>query len=493
VPSGDAFDLIIKILAALAAPSAGLAIWALTRHIRLAHLQAEHETLRREHESLQGKLEETRRLGEEVRQASIARHDKLRDSYLDARDKFYRIKALVHRQRDELDSLRRTVAPQPADPSESQKLTAQIDDLECQLAGAQRELQEEQERIAEIARSDGRLWLRPPPDNSPAFRPPSERNNIIISVLNFKGGVGKTTVTANLAATLARLGKPALLLDLDYQRSLSMLLVDNPERKLLHRAGVSVQHFLSGQNHSAPELVKRLKDLSPALPACALLPNSDSRSGSHGADGLEETETRLMLEWLVDRSKPDPRFFLRRALHERSLGEAYPFVLLDCPPRLTTACVNALAASDYVLIPVVPDPISTRAVENLLTTLRSFRDQLCPKLRVLAVVPNMVRIIRNEPMRAHADALVDLKAALLERWDEPIRITEACIKHDSAFGSAAAELDAGKKLRLAISDAAVAQCFSDLAQELLEEIREHESSRTPAVPAKPGPRARSSR
>ena len=100
-----------------------------------------------------------------------------------------------------------------------------------------------------------------------------------------------------------------------------------------------------------------------------------------------------MVEWLFDRHRPDPRFFLRQALHEPGLG--YGWCCSDCPPRLTTACVDALAASDFVLVPVVPDPVSTRAVENLLRTLQRFRDELCPELAVLGVVPNMVRLTRR--------------------------------------------------------------------------------------------------
>ena len=96
MPAGDIFDIVVKILAILATPLAGLAVWALTRHVRLTHLQAEHEKLRSEKESLEGKLEETRRASNELRQASADRYDKLRSAYHEARDKFYRIKAAAH-------------------------------------------------------------------------------------------------------------------------------------------------------------------------------------------------------------------------------------------------------------------------------------------------------------------------------------------------------------------------------------------------------------
>jgi cellulose biosynthesis protein BcsQ len=273
------------------------------------------------------------------------------------------------------------------------------------------------------------------------------------------------------------------MVDLDYQRSLSMLLLGSTERKVLHRAGYTVQHFLSGESHSAKDLLERKKDLSQGLPNCSVLTNSDSRSGEQGADGLEETETRLMVEWLFDRHRPDPRFFLREALHDRAVGDAFRYVFLDCPPRLTTACVNALAASDYVLIPVVPDAVSIRAAENLLTTLQTLRQVVCPDLRVLAVVPNMVKFHSGKPTIAHANALGTLRQPLRERWHEPIHVAESCIRYDSGFGLAAAELDVGEALSLAISDGAVAACFQRLAKELLQEMRHHESRRASAVPA----------
>ena len=91
--------------------------------------------------------------------------------------------------------------------------------------------------------------MAPPGRPVPPFRPRADRRAVIISVLNLKGGVGKTTLTANLAATLATADRPALVIDLDYQRSLSMLLVDDRERLLLHRGGLTAQRFLAGESH----------------------------------------------------------------------------------------------------------------------------------------------------------------------------------------------------------------------------------------------------
>jgi len=479
--SGEVVDVVVRILAILAAPLGGMAIWAVTRHVKLTHLQAEHETLRRDKEAVEGKLEETRRHAEESRQVLAERYDRSRRDYHEAYAKFHQLKAGAVRVRDERDALRNLLEGKLAAASIESDGTS-VAELESQLAAAQQELIETRDRIEEATRTDGRIWLRPATGSVPTFRSCEERQCTIISVLNLKGGVGKTTITANLAGTIADKKSRCLVIDLDYQRSLSMLLVPTNDHKLLHRAGLTIQHFLAGESHGAKALLDRLKDLAPELENCSIVVNSDSRSGSRGDDGLEETETRLMVEWLFDRGRPDPRFFLREALHERAIGDAFRYVFLDCPPRLTTACVNALAASDYVLIPIVPDAVSIRAAENLLNTLRSLRQVVCPNLRVLAVVPNMVRIHQGNPIKQHADALGTLRIPL-RLWDETIFVPESCIRYDSEFGLAAAKLDAKETLSLAIADEAVRKCFKDLAKELLQEMRHHESRRAAAVPA----------
>lgn len=480
MPAGDSFDLVLKVLGYLAPAVAGLAVWSVTKYVRLVHVEREAEQVRKEKDELAARLDEVRDQHELSRQALSGQVDRLRAAYQEARDKFYRLRTAYY-------ALREEKSQPPAEPGGREDLRIRLTKVEAERDEAQRQAEQLEQQIAEITRFDGRLWLRPPAGQVPPFRPRGDRKAVIVSVLNLKGGVGKTTLTANLAATLATADRPALVIDLDYQRSLSMLLVPDQERILLHRGGLTAQRFLAGEAHGAAELSAKLKDLAPAVPHCSILTNSDARSGGPAADSLEETETRLMVEWLLDRRRPDPRFFLREALHHPGLDAGY--VLLDCPPRLTTACVAALAASDFVLIPVVPDPVSTRAVENLLRTLRRFRDELCPELAVLGVVPNMVRLIKGEPVRDQADALTELKAAVAGGWDEPFPVFESGIKLDAAFGKSAAALDVNGKVRLAVSDPEIGAAFRALADELHKEIRRHASRRAATVPAKPGARA----
>jgi hypothetical protein len=115
--------------------------------------------------------------------------------------------------------------------------------------------------------------------------------------------------------------------------------------------------------------------------------------------------------------------------------------------------------------------------------MKGLRQVVCPDIRVLAVVPNMVKIHSGKPTVAHANALGTLRQPLRERWPEPILVAESCIRYDSGFGLAAAKLDANDTLSLAITDDAVRLCFKSLAKELVQEMRHHESRRAAAVPA----------
>ena len=91
------------------------------------------------------------------------------------------------------------------------------------------QLKESSEQLDSIARSDGKLWLNSPNGHSVHFLPLTMRRAAIISIANLKGGVGKTTITANLGVTLAKVGLKVLLMDLDYQSSLSNMCLSPQE------------------------------------------------------------------------------------------------------------------------------------------------------------------------------------------------------------------------------------------------------------------------
>jgi cellulose biosynthesis protein BcsQ/chaperonin cofactor prefoldin len=341
------------------------------------------------------------------------------------------------------------------------------------------QIHELEEQIDAVKTQDGRLWQRPVADSAPKFRPILERGFPIISVLNLKGGVGKTTITAHLAGMLGLKKNRVLSIDCDYQRSLSMMVVPAQQRTILSLERRCLQHFLAGQEHSADDLLACRHEIGTAMPGCSIVTNSDSREKTVFADSLEETENRLMAEWTV-RKIAEIRLSLREALHAPELTRKFDYVLLDCPPRLTTACVNALAASDYVLIPVVPDALSARAVPELLHTLKDLRSSLLGRLSVLGVVANLATLREGKMTEQEWEVWNNLEYGLTAAWGAPVHFFKTPIPDKSAFGRAAGSVHDGE-VCLAFKDDSIHKCFSQLVSEIEKEIRSHERSHASAV------------
>jgi cellulose biosynthesis protein BcsQ len=274
------------------------------------------------------------------------------------------------------------------------QLSSNCDHLKTENFDIREKLKEERKRRGEIeevarrysgqldsiAQSDGKLWLSSSSNQSVQFLPLSSRLAAIISVANLKGGVGKTTMTANLGAALAREGLRVLLLDLDYQSSLTSLCLSPSERNEVKRSHRYFNDLLA----NGGDLIK--------LNQCVTLLQIETGSGQLYLAPVDENfadiENQLIARWYSRLGGDDVRFRLRSALHSSQLREYYDVVLIDCPPRLTTGCINALAASDFVLIPVLLEEISTEAVPRLLSWLKKFQAHACEDLEVLGVVGN---------------------------------------------------------------------------------------------------------
>jgi chromosome partitioning protein len=121
---------------------------------------------------------------------------------------------------------------------------------------------------------------------------------------------------------------------------------------------------------------------------------------------LADTEDRLKLLWAIAEEKRDIRYFLYDLLHSDPFRNAFSMVWIDAPPRLTTACVQALVASTHVLIPTVMDDLSAGAVGYFGKQLRRHEELWC-HLRVLGIVGSMREDQRHEKpaLTAAGDAL----------------------------------------------------------------------------------------
>ncbi len=183
----------------------------------------------------------------------------------------------------------------------------------------------------------------------------------IISLANQKGGVGKTTTTINLGAAMAELGKRVLLVDFDPQGALSVGLGINPMS-----VDLTVYNLLLDRDVEPEQAI-----LKTQVTDLEILPSNID---------LSAAEIVLVSEVAREQS-------LKRAL--APLRSRYDYILIDCPPSLGLLTVNALTASDGVVIPLECEYFALRGMALLLDTVEKVRDRLNPDLRLDGIIPTM--------------------------------------------------------------------------------------------------------
>ena len=279
-----------------------------------------------------------------------------------------------------------------------------------------------------------------------------------VSVINFKGGVGKTTLAFHLAAHLAFTNR-VLLIDVDHQSSLSIVLMGGKNWEMAAKKGNSCNKiFQSFCNRKVAMPGKEIIHHNPLhsrdpqhddYPSLDLVPAQlqlddteiEMASTTIGSPTLSEWDKRtLMAEWLdaVDAE------------------EFYDYVIFDCPPATKLVSQNAIAASDYFVIPVIPDAMSTRGVTHFRTLVRERIDKklesLCansgdytrdipdsyvPTTEMAAIVPCMAKSAgraKSGLTNIHTEQL----ASLRRQWGDSV--LDTVIRHMTGVAEA---MDAG--------------------------------------------------
>ena len=233
--------------------------------------------------------------------------------------------------------------------------------------------------------------------------PAAPRQPRILALANQKGGVGKTTTAINLGTALAAIGERVLIVDLDPQGNASTGLgIDRRNRSC------STYDVLIGE--------ARLRDsvVATAVPRLHIAASTMDLSGLE----LELGSTR------------DRAFRLRNAIAalntDATSDSDYTYVLIDCPPSLNLLTVNAMAASDAILVPLQCEFFALEGLSQLLQTVEQVRSTLNPNLSIHGIVLTMFDSRNNLANQVVADVRQFMGAKVYNTMiPRNVRISEA--------------------------------------------------------------------
>ncbi len=189
---------------------------------------------------------------------------------------------------------------------------------------------------------------------------------MVISIVNKKGGTGKTTSTINIGKALSLKGKKILLIDLD------------PQANLSYSFGISTEGCILGE---------------------VLLEKKIIESDIYSINGIEIIpSTNELIDYEFEFIKREYPFTLFKETIA-TIKDNYDFVLVDCPPSASYLTINALIGSDAVIIPMQMDVLSLQGLNQILQTIVDLKNEYNPSLYVLGVLAVLVderRQLTNE-------------------------------------------------------------------------------------------------
>jgi len=175
----------------------------------------------------------------------------------------------------------------------------------------------------------------------------------IISVINYKGGTGKTTTTLNFGAALAKKRYKVLLLDFDSQCNLSL-------SKGIRKSEKHIGNVLA-KNATIEESIVELENFS-------IVPSTDD---------LLDYEFGISNE-------PGREFIAREFLAE--IQDKFDYIIIDCPPSLGLLAINSLVAADYFIVPMQAENFAFIGLDSILNAAQKVKDRMNPKLELAGIL-----------------------------------------------------------------------------------------------------------
>lgn len=272
-----------------------------------------------------------------------------------------------------------------------------------------------------------------------------------VSIINYKGGVGKTTTTANIAAQLAYKGHSVLLLDMDPQASLTFSFVSPDDWDKNLSKTKTIKSWFDAINVGGTPVPLSSLIITPQRVAQAL--NGRGKLDLIASHlGLINVDLELATQLSGGTMAANKRNYLRvhRRLAEgigQLVNSGYEYVLIDCPPNFNVTTKNALVASDCVLIPAKPDYLSTLGIDylnrNLKELVRDFNDygksedaatSVSINPRTLGVVFTMIQIRSGAPISTQRTFISQTKRLGIPTFDNMIRENKTIFGDAPQFG-----------------------------------------------------------
>jgi chromosome partitioning protein len=273
----------------------------------------------------------------------------------------------------------------------------------------------------------------------------------VVSVINYKGGVGKTTVTANLAAELAHRGHNILLLDMDPQCSLTFSFFKPEEWDRDLKEAKTIKAWFDSLNEGAKPIPLSSLIVKPSQVAKRLNGTGElDLISSHL--GLINVDLELATELGGANMQQSKKKFLKihRLLADglaQISDRKYDVVLIDCPPNFNITTKNAIVASDSILIPAKPDYLSTLGIDYLVRSLKGLVAEFNEYLgiddgskvsridpKIIGVVFTMIQINSGEPINAQKPFIKQTAQLGIPTFDNYFRENKSIFGESPQYG-----------------------------------------------------------